>query len=189
MPVTLECAGNGRARLEPHVVSQPWLSEAVGTGEWGGTPLAPLLEEAGVAPGAGEGLFAGADRGLEAGVEQAYERSLPLAEALRPEVLLAWELNGAPLPPQHGFPLRLVVPGWYGMASVKWLERVSLLDRPFDGYQQSRSYRLRQAEDEDGEALDRMRPRALMIPPGVPDFLTRGRVVDAGQCLLEGRAW
>src|SRR5438034_1150632 len=97
MPVTLECAGNGRARLEPHVVSQPWLSEAVGTAEWGGTPLAPLLEEAGVAAGAAEVLFTGADRGLEGGVEQAYERSLPVDDALRSDALLAWELNGVAL--------------------------------------------------------------------------------------------
>jgi sulfane dehydrogenase subunit SoxC len=189
MPVTLECAGNGRARIEPHVVSQPWLSEAVATGEWGGTPLAPLLEEAGVAASATEVVFTGADRGVEAEVEQAFERSLPLAEARRPEVVLAWELNGALLPPQHGFPLRLVVPGWYGMTSVKWLERITLVDRPFEGYQQSHSYRLRQAEDEEGEPLGRMLPRALMAPPGVPDFLTRRRHVAAGRRVLEGRAW
>ena len=187
--VTLECAGNGRARIEPHVVSQPWLSEAVGTGEWGGTPLAPLLDEAGVDASATEVVFTGADRGVEGEIEQAFERSLPLAEARRPEVLLAWELNGAPLPPQHGFPLRLVVPGWYGMTSVKWLDRITLADRPFVGYQQSHSYRLRQAEDEEGEPLERMLPRALMVPPGVPDFLTRRRHVGAGRCVLEGRAW
>jgi sulfane dehydrogenase subunit SoxC len=104
-------------------------------------------------------------------------------------VLLAWELNGEPLPPQHGSLLRLVVPGWYGMASVKWLERITVLDRPFDGYQQALSYRLRQAEGEEGAALSRMLPRGLMVPPGIPDFLTRRRIVDAGPCVLEGRAW
>ena len=70
---------------------------------------------------------------MEGGVEQRYERSLPLADATRDEVLLAYDMGGAPLPPQHGFPLRLVVPGWYGMTNVKWLERITVLDRPFDG--------------------------------------------------------
>src|SRR5215218_9990756 len=97
-PVTFECAGNGRALLEPRPVSQPWLDEAVGTGEWTGTPLRPLLEEAGLLEGAVEVLFTGLDRGVEGGVDQFYERSLPLADALADDVLLAYELNGAPLP-------------------------------------------------------------------------------------------
>jgi len=187
--VTLECAGNGRALLDPRPLSQPWLLEAVGTAEWGGTPLKPLLEQAGVGDAAEEVLFSGLDRGVEGEIEQSYERSLPVAEAVRDEVLLAYELNGQPLPPQHGAPLRLVVPGWYGMASVKWLERITVLDRAFDGYQQRVGYRLRQEEDEDGEALGRMLPRALMIPPGIPEFLTRERLVDQAPCLIEGRAW
>ena len=109
--VTMECAGNGRARLEPRPVSQPWMLEAVGTARWRGTPLAPLLEEAGVPEGTVEVLFTGLDRGIEGGDEQAFQRALALEEAMRGEILLAYEMNGAPLPPQHGFPLRLVVPG------------------------------------------------------------------------------
>ncbi len=187
--VTMECAGNGRARLEPHVVSQPWLAEAVGTGEWGGVDLFALLEGAGIADGAVEVLFSGFDRGIDGGVEQAYERSLTVADALGGDALLAYELNGEPLPPQHGFPLRLVVPGWYGMTSVKWLERITLLDRPFDGYQQAQAYRFRRSDDDPGETVTRMRLRALMVPPGVPDFMTRRRFVEPGPCRLEGRAW
>src|SRR5581483_10941886 len=182
--VTMECAGNGRARLEPRIVSQPWIAEAIGTGEWGGVELAPLLREAGMGDGAVEVLFTGLDRGIDGGVEQAYERSLWLDDAL-----LAYELNGEPLPPQHGAPLRLVVPGWYGMTSVKWLERIRVLDRPFDGYQQAHAYRFRRDEDDEGEPVARMRPRSLMLPPGVPDFMTRRRFVEAGPCSLEGRAW
>src|SRR5437764_7491846 len=189
MPITLECAGNGRARLEPHVVSQPWLAEAVGTGEWGGVELAPLLEEAGVRDGAVEVLFTALDRGIDGGVEQAYERSLTVKEVEAGDALLAYELNGEPLPPQHGAPLRLVVPGWYGMTSVKWLERITVLDRPFDGYQQVQAYRFRRDEDDVGEPITRMRPRALMVPPGVPAFMTRRRFLSPGRCLLEGRAW
>ncbi len=186
---TMECAGNGRVRLRPHVVSQPWLQEAVGTGRWRGVRLRDLLDAAGVADGAVDVLFTGLDRGLEHGEEQAFARSLPLAAALDADVLLAYELNGGPLPPQHGFPLRLLVPGWYGMTNVKWLERITLLTEPFAGPQQLQSYRLRQTEDDVGEPLSRMLPRALLVPPGIPEFMTRARTVVAGTHLLEGRAW
>ncbi|HEY7380266.1 MAG TPA: sulfite oxidase [Gaiella sp.] len=186
---TMECAGNGRALLEPRPVSQPWLAEAVGTAEWGGTPLAPLLREAGLADDVAEILFTGLDRGVEGGETQSYERSLPLDEALREEVLLAYEVNGEPLPAQHGAPLRLVVPGWYGMTNVKWLGRVTALTAPFSGYQNAWSYRLRQDENEAGEPVSRMQPRALMVPPGIPEFLSRDRFVEPGPCRLVGRAW
>ncbi|MFL5794215.1 MAG: sulfite oxidase, partial [Actinomycetota bacterium] len=189
VPVTMECAGNGRARLDPRPISQPWLEEAVGTAEWTGTPLRPLLEEAGIGPGAVEVLFAGADRGVQGGLEQDYERSLPLEEATREEVLLAWGVNGRPLPPQHGYPLRLVVPGWYGMTNVKWLARITLLEEPFDGYQQTVAYRMYDADEQPGEPLTRMLPRSLMAPPGVPDFFSRQRHLQPGPVALTGRAW
>ncbi|MFY1669132.1 sulfite oxidase [Plantactinospora sp. WMMB334] len=187
--VTLECAGNGRALLTPRPISQPWLSGAVGTAEWTGTPLAPLLREAGLAPDAVDVVFTGADHGVERGVEQDYQRGLPVAEALREEVLLAYEMNGAPLLPQHGAPLRLVVPGWYGMAHVKWLTRITVLDREFDGYQNAVAYRLRSSADDPGVPVTRIEPRALVQPPGFPDFMSRTRVVRTGPCLVEGRAW
>jgi sulfane dehydrogenase subunit SoxC len=187
--VLLECAGNGRARYEPRPVSQPWLLEAVGTAEWGGTPLAPILEEAGVSPDAVDVAFTGADHGVERGVEQDYARGLPVAEALRPDALLAWSMNGAPLPPQHGAPLRLVVPGWYGMAHVKWLTRIEVLEEPFTGYQNATAYRIKRDADDPGEPVTRIRPRALMSPPGWPDFMTRERFVRAGEVALTGRAW
>src|SRR5437667_221907 len=120
LAVTLECAGNGRARLQPRPMSQPWLSEAVGTAEWTGTPLAPILKDADVRDGARDVVFTGLDRGVQGGVDQHYERSLSIADAMRDEVLLAYAINDRPLPPQHGFPLRLIVPGWYGMTHVKW---------------------------------------------------------------------
>jgi sulfane dehydrogenase subunit SoxC len=100
--VTMECAGNGRALLEPRTPGQPWLQEAVGTAEWGGTPLRLVLEQAGIPTGAREVVFTGLDRGVEDGVEQTFERSLSLEDAVREEVLLAYEMNGQPLPPQHG---------------------------------------------------------------------------------------
>ena len=189
LAVTMECAGNGRAQLTPRPMSQPWLSEAVGTARWRGAPLAPLLEEAGVLPGAVELVFTGLDRGVEGGEEQQYERSLGLRDGLMPEVLLAYEMNGQPLPPQHGYPLRLVVPGWYGMTSVKWLSAITAVDQPFSGYQMATSYRLRQEENEEGVPVTRMQPRALMAPPGIPEFLTRERIVRRGPVELDGRAW
>src|SRR4030095_4827395 len=121
MPITLECAGNGRAQLSPRPISQPWLNEAVGTAEWTGTPLAPLLDEVGLLPQCVELVFTGSDHGIEKGYEHDYARSLTVADARRPAVMLAYEMNGRPLEPQHGFPLRLLVPGWYGMTQVKWL--------------------------------------------------------------------
>jgi DMSO/TMAO reductase YedYZ molybdopterin-dependent catalytic subunit len=189
VPVTMECAGNGRARLAPRPLSQPWLAEAVGTAAWTGTPLAPLLREAGVGAEAVDVVFTGLDRGVEGGIAQAYERSLPISEAMEAEAILAWGIGEVALPPQHGFPLRLVVPGWYGMTNVKWLRRITVLDRPFDGYQQARGYRIRHSDDDPGEPVTRMLPRALMMPPGVPDFMTRRRFVAPGRHRLEGRAW
>jgi len=184
-PVTMECAGNGRAALAPRPISQPWLLEAVGNAEWTGTPLKTLLEGAdGV-----EVLFTGLDRGVENEIPQAYERSLPFADATADDVLLAYDLNGAPLPPQHGFPLRLLVPGWYGMTSVKWLTRITVLQEPFDGYQNATAYRVRQSEDEAGTPVSRIEPRALFVPPGVPDFMTRHRFLEPGPTTLTGRAW
>lgn len=189
LPVTIECAGNGRAWLTPRPVSQPWLTEAVGTAEWTGTPLAPLLARCGARRDAADVVFTGADHGIERGVEQDYARALSLADASHPDVLLAYEMNGQPLPPQHGAPVRLVVPGWYGMAHVKWLRSIEVLDHEFTGFQNDHAYRFKSDADERGEPVTRMRPRALLIPPGFPDFMSRTRVVDMGVHELVGRAW
>jgi sulfane dehydrogenase subunit SoxC len=186
--VTLECAGNGRAHLLPRPVSQPWLSEAVGTARWTGTPLASLLREAGIADRAVDVVFTGADHGVERGLEQDYQRALPVSEAMGNNVMLAYEMNGAPLPPQHGAPLRLIVPGWYGMAHVKWLRRITVVPERFEGFQML-AYRLRDAPDEPGIPLTRIEPRALLVPPGFPDFMSRRRVVRSGAVNIEGRAW
>jgi sulfane dehydrogenase subunit SoxC len=189
LTVTLECAGNGRARLAPRPLSQPWLGEAVGTAEWTGTPLAPILKEAGLEEGAVDVVFTGLDRGVQGGVDQLYERSLAIADAMRDELLLAYAINGQPLPPQHGFPLRVVVPGWYGMTHVKWLRSITVLDHEFEGYQQATAYHYRTVEGDAGVPVTRMLPRSLMVPPGVPDFMSRTRFVEPSALRLEGRAW
>ncbi|MFD7842218.1 sulfite oxidase [Nocardia sp. NPDC059764] len=189
--VTLECAGNGRALLSPRPVSQPWLVEAVGTADWTGVPLKLLLAEAGVESDAVDVVFTGADHGVERGVEQDYQRALPVDVAMgcESEVLVAYEMNGAPLPPQHGYPIRLIVPGWYGMAHVKWLREITVIDQRFTGFQQAVNYRMRQDSGEAGEPVTRIVPRALLVPPGFPDFMSRSRVVRPGRVPLEGRAW
>jgi DMSO/TMAO reductase YedYZ molybdopterin-dependent catalytic subunit len=189
LAVTLECAGNGRARLAPRPLSQPWLTEAVGTAEWTGIPLTSLLDEAEPLEANGDVVFTGMDRGIQGDIEQHYERSLPLAEANRDEVLLAYAINGQPLPPQHGFPLRLIVPGWYGMAHVKWLRGITVVANGFGGYQQAAAYHYRLADDDSGVPVTRILPRALMVPPGIPDFISRVRFLAPSRQVLTGRAW
>ncbi|MGX9900983.1 sulfite oxidase [Arthrobacter sp. SA17] len=189
IPVTLECAGNGRSLLTPRPLSQPWVREGVGTAEWSGVPLAYLLAQAGVDSDAVEVLFTGMDAGVQGGVPQRYARSLPIAEAMRPDVVLAYAMNGNELPPQHGYPLRLVVPGWYGMTSVKWLGSIEVLRQPFEGFQQSVAYRYQQDADDAGTPVSRIQVRSLMLPPGIPDFFTRRRILPHGPVLLQGRAW
>jgi sulfane dehydrogenase subunit SoxC len=189
VPVTLECAGNGRALLEPRPVSQPWLLEAVGTAEWTGVPVASLLDRVGLHGDAVDVVFVGADRGVEGDEEHAYERAIPFAEARRDDVILAFRMNGQPIPPAHGFPVRLVVPGWYGMASVKWLTAIHVTSEPFTGYQNAQAYRWREDPDDPGVPVERIRVRSLLAPPGIPEFQPRTRRVRAGVVELEGRAW
>lgn len=177
--VTLECAGNGRAFLEPPVEGEQWRLGAVSTAQWAGAPLQAVLERARPKRGAAEVLFRGADEGTprDLGRKIAYERSLPLARALHEDTLLAYEMNGEPLPAEHGAPLRLVVPGWYGMASVKWLARVSVLARPFRGFYQRERYVIGR------RPLRAMEPRAIICWP------QDGEVVVRGRHQVRGYAW
>ena len=187
--VTMECAGNGRGQTSPRYPSMPWLEEGVSTAEWTGVPLVFLLNAIKIQNSVKELVFHGADRGIDRGIEHSYSRSLKPADAIRDDVLLAYAMNGAPLLPQHGAPLRLVVPAWYGMASVKWLERIEAIDRAFDGVQQALSYHFRSVAGEHGVPCTRMRVNSLMVPPGIPDYYGRRRNVDAGPVEILGRAW
>jgi len=187
--VTLECAGNGRAALSPRYPSMPWMHEAVSTAEWTGTPLRHILARAGLADDAVEIAFIGADRGFDRGHEHNYGRSLAREQALGDDVLVVWAMNGQPLPPQHGYPVRLIVPGWYGMASVKWLARIEALEKPYEGFQQVRTYQYRSVPDGPATPVTHMRVKSLMVPPGIPDWYTRARLVNAGLTPLFGRAW
>jgi sulfite oxidase len=142
---TLQCAGNRRQEL---IASRaipgelPWGTEAISTAEWGGVPLRDVLAVADPAPEARHVELIGCDETERHGHVFAYGGSIPLDKALRPEVLLAYEMNGQPLPPVHGAPLRAVVPGWIGARSVKWLHRINLRDEPSENYFQAKAYRL-----------------------------------------------
>lgn len=143
IPVTLECAGNNRSFLEQKVKGVQWGLGAVGNAEWSGFPLSLLLNRAGLRRNALEVILEGADEGplddpMRPPGNVRFARSLPLEKA--GEVLLAYKMNGRELLPQHGFPLRAIVPGWYAMASIKWLQRVIVTDQPFNGYYQTLDY-------------------------------------------------
>lgn len=189
MPVTLECAGNGRTEMSPRTHSMPWQYEAVGTSVWTGTPLAPLIEKAQPASGTVEVSFTGADRGYDKGVQHAFGRSLTLEQIESLDVLLVYGMNGHPLLPQHGAPLRLIVPGWYGMASVKWLSNIEALPEPYQGFQQVRTYRYREKADDPGTPVTAIRVKSLMTPPGIPDWISRSRQLESGVHTITGRAW
>src|SRR5262245_25513612 len=137
---TMECAGNGRSFLSQHVHGVQWGAGAIGHAEWTGVPLAHILTKAGIKAGAVEVLFEGADVGSEADHREPmhFRRSLPLDKALDPDTLLVTRMNGELLEPSHGYPLRLLAPGWYGVASVKWLRRIEVLCEPFRGYFQTK---------------------------------------------------
>ena len=142
---TLECAGNGRVFLVPQVRGAQWELGAVGNAEWTGVPLQILLERACLDDGACEVVLEGADRGMAAEEPKppgpiSYARSLPRRKALQPEVLIAYQMNGRDLSRDHGYPLRAIVPGHYGMASVKWLTRIQAVREPFQGYWQTADY-------------------------------------------------
>lgn len=141
---TLECAGNNRIFLEPKVKGVQWELGAVGNASWTGVPLSAVLDRAKVKSGALEVILEGADEGEVDKTPRpsgkiSFSRSLPLGKA-SDDVLLAYEMNGEKLTAAHGFPLRAIVPGWYAMASVKWLQRLIVTAKPFNGYYQSLDY-------------------------------------------------
>lgn len=185
LAVVLECAGHRRSELEPRVRGLGWEAGAVSEAVWTGAPLARLLALAGVVPEAVEVMLEGTDTGAsEHGPNHRFARSLPLAKALHPDTLLAYELNGAPIPAAHGGPVRVIVPGWYATDSVKWLNRVRVLDTAFDGPFQARDYRLLEpGETGPGRRMERLRVHALITAP------EPSAAVPAGRTRIAGIAW
>jgi DMSO/TMAO reductase YedYZ molybdopterin-dependent catalytic subunit len=184
LTVTVECAGNGRAAMRPPVDGEPWSYGAVSTAEWTGVPLPLVLRAAGVSAATREIFLIGADAGpVEAAqATLGYVRSMPIAAALDPHVLLAYAMNGEALSPEHGYPLRLIVPGWYGMAAVKWITRLEASPEPFRGFYQHDRYVLRDEQrlDQEPEPLTTMAVRSLICQPAERDPLTAGTIVVRG---------
>src|SRR6267154_1887597 len=188
--VTLECAGNNRSFLEPKVKGVQWGLGAVGTAEWTGVPLSILLDRAEVKPGACEVVLEGADGGRlddpkAPPGELKFARSIPVSKA-HTAVLLAYKINDADLPPQHGFPLRAIVPGWYAMASIKWLQRIIITDQPFTGYYQTMDYAYwaRRGDIAELVPLTEMQIKAEIAKPA------QGEIVPANSNVrVHGAAW
>ena len=185
--VTLECAGNGRSTMEPRASGEQWNLGAVSTAEWTGVPLVEVLDRAGVTAEGRHVIFRGADSGTVDGHAEpiAFERSLSLEDARGSEALLAYAMNGEALPWRHGFPLRLIVPSWYAVASVKWLTEIEVVDRPFEGHYQTESYFF---EREAGGRIERepltlQRVRSLITEPA------EEVEVDRGELVVRGVAW
>ncbi|WP_431823848.1 sulfite oxidase [Burkholderia sp. F1] len=185
--VTLECAGNGRTRFHPAVEGEKWDLGAVSTAEWTGVPLVEVLDRAGVRPTAREVLFRGADGGTVEGLAEPirFERSLQLGDARDADLLLAYAMNGEPLPIHHGYPLRLVVPGWYAVASVKWLSDIQLIDQPFAGYYQTTKYWYEWTRNDEAvrEPVTLQHVRALITEPAP------GQEIRHGELAIRGVAW
>jgi len=170
--VTLECAGNGRSFFSPAIEGEPWSLGAVSTAEWTGVLLSDILGMAALDPGATELIFRGAE---------GFERSLELEAAHATPVLLVYAMNGQPLPADHGFPLRAIVPGWYAVASVKWLTEIELTDRPFEGFFQTQRYVYEWTGG--AEPVTRQKVRSVITQPA------EGETLRPGDLTIRGLAW
>jgi DMSO/TMAO reductase YedYZ molybdopterin-dependent catalytic subunit len=187
--VVLECAGNGRVFLIPPAKGTQWSHGAVGQAKWTGVPLGAVLERAKLKAGAAEVVLVGADKGAPADAPGPihFDRGIPLAKAKKDETLLVWEMNGEPLPTTHGGPLRALVGGWYGMASIKWLSKIVVTDRPYNGFFQTFDYAY-WARDKEGlphlTPVTAIQPKAVVVTPAPGDVLKAGQEVT-----VKGFAW
>jgi DMSO/TMAO reductase YedYZ molybdopterin-dependent catalytic subunit len=184
---TLECAGNGRSFLAQKVPGVPWGAGAVAHAEWSGVPLREVLELAGIDDGTVEIVATGADVGSEPDHPDSmnFARGLPAAKALHRDTLLALRMNGEPLTPSHGFPLRLLVPGWYGVASVKWLTRLDASPVPYPGYFQTVKYTIKRIGNGSQETvpLAEMAVKSEIVRPFA------GEALGLGKQRVFGLAW
>jgi DMSO/TMAO reductase YedYZ molybdopterin-dependent catalytic subunit len=177
---TLECSGNH---------GHPWFIGGIGTARWTGTPLLPILEEAGVLDDGREVIFFGTDQGEEEVREiktvQNFGRSMSLADATSPDNLLCYEMNGMPLPQANGFPLRLIAPGWFGVANVKWLQRIEVASSRYMGRFMAEDYVTLREEQQDGETVWLQTSVGRALLKSVPAKVTR----SDGQHRIIGAAW
>jgi DMSO/TMAO reductase YedYZ molybdopterin-dependent catalytic subunit len=181
----MACAGNNRLKFAPLPTGEPWDNSAISTATWQGVALRDVLPPDMLGGDAVEVLFTGADHGTPAGesAEIAFARSLPLEQAMHPDTLLAYAMNGQALPLVHGKPLRLLVPGWYGMASVKWLARITVLREPFKGYYQHRRYVIEQPGQREPLPLRAMAVASHIVSP------QPGATLTIGTHTVRGWAW
>ena len=194
---TLQCAGNRRDELikvRPVPGETPWGPSALSTATWRGTPLAAVLESAGVLDGAAHVAFLGRDQVEKEGRRFGFGGSIPLERALQADVLLAWEMNGEPLTAEHGFPLRALVPGWIGARSVKWLSQVVVQREPSDNWYQQRAYKVfpthvdkESADWASGLMLGELGLTSVIGDPADGQELAAGEVVVRGYAMAGGR--
>jgi DMSO/TMAO reductase YedYZ molybdopterin-dependent catalytic subunit len=185
----LECAGSGRSAYQPRASGTPWLETGgMGCPLWGGVRLADVLKAAGLKPGAAHVAGQGGDPGPVPTAAPVI-RSIPMAKAMNEGTLIAWSMNGQPLPWVHGYPLRLVVPGWVGSASTKWLHTLTVLDAPFKGTYMDSSYRVPRTPIEPGTKMpaDAVSAEAWPVKSIITSPAPNARV--KGPVTVRGRAW
>lgn len=187
----VECAGSGRTAFQPTPRGTPWpVTGGMGCPKWDGVPLRTLLERAGIKGNAVHVAFIGADFGAVATAPPMI-RSIPLDKAMEPNTLVAWGMNGQPLPKVHGYPLRSMVPGWAGSASGKWLKEIRVLDAPFQGSYMDKSYRIPPHPIAPGE---KMPPGALMAEAWpIKSIITmpspNSNATAGNRVVIRGKAW
>jgi DMSO/TMAO reductase YedYZ molybdopterin-dependent catalytic subunit len=187
--VTLECAGNGRAFFDPPVAGIQWEKGAVGTARWTGVRLADLLGKAGVKPTGKYVLLDGADKPV--GKMPDFVRNVPIDKALHPDTILAYEMNGEPLPALHGAPLRAIVPGWEGAYAVKWLNHIQVIEKEHDGFFVKTAYRYPNRRVAPGAAVEpkEMIPLTGLVVKSFINSPLEGAAVKPGKILVTGFAW
>ena len=187
--VTLECAGNGRAFFEPPVAGIQWEKGAVGTARFTGVRMADVLKRAGVKSTGSYVALDGADRAI--GKMPEFIRNVPIEKAMHPDTLLAFDMNGAPIPPLHGFPLRAVVPGWEGAYSVKWLQHVQVIDHEHDGFFVKTAYRYPTKRVAPGAAVDPkdMAPLTGLVVKSIITSPVERASIKTGAVRVTGFAW
>jgi DMSO/TMAO reductase YedYZ molybdopterin-dependent catalytic subunit len=185
LTMVMECAGNGRSSMDPPIAGTPWNLGAISQASFSGTALHNVLELAGPNEDVVEVKFTGSDAGeLKTGQVEPYARSLPLEVALHPDTLLVWKMNNEPLSSDHGYPLRLIVPNWYGMASVKWLREITVLTEPFEGFFQTKEYiYLGETGIANNTPVSNMRVRSLILEPKDESISIKDTI------LVSGIAW
>lgn len=183
--IVMECAGNGRSSMTPKIKGTSWNLGAISQAVFSGTSLHNILDMTSLSDDVREIRFSGADQGkIHSGETEHYIRSLPLEVANHPDTLIVWKMNDQDLTSQHGYPLRLIVPGWYGMASVKWLQEITAITQPFTGFFQSKEYvYIGEHGIPDQTPVANMRVRSLITNPEV------GTKISGETIHISGIAW